>query len=80
MLIGQAGMGLFSVLLWQGSGMFWYGIGYFFLGGHRLIRAMTLALVQPVVRAKDIGLAFGMVGTVDSLAYVAAPIVVGVSV
>ena len=77
MLIGQAGMGLFSALLWQGTGMFWYGIGYFFLGGHRLIRAMTLALVQPVVRAKDIGLAFGMVGTVDSLAYVAAPIVAG---
>ena len=57
--------------------MFWYGIGYFFLGGHRLIRAMSLALVQPVVRAKDVGLAFGMVGTVDSLAFVAAPIVAG---
>jgi hypothetical protein len=77
MLIGQAGMGLFSVLLWQGTGLFWYGAAYLFLGGYRLIRAMTLALVQPAVRAKEIGLAFGIVETVNSLAFVVAPILAG---
>ena len=77
MLIGQAGVGLFAVLLWQGAGLFWYGIGYFFLGGYRLIRAMTLALVQPAVRAKEVGLAFGIVETVNSLAFVVAPVAAG---
>jgi hypothetical protein len=77
LLIGQAGMGLFAALLWQGTGMFWYGAGYLFLGGYRLIRAMTLALVQPVVRAKEVGLAFGVVETVNSLAFVVAPILAG---
>lgn len=77
MLIGQAGMGLFSILLWQGTGLFWYGAAYLFLGGYRLIRAMTLALVQPVVRAREIGLAFGVVETVNSLAFVIAPVLAG---
>ena len=77
MLIGQAGMGLFAALLWKGTGLFWYGAAYLFLGGYRLIRAMTLALVQPVVRAKEVGLAFGVVETVNSLAFVVAPILAG---
>ena len=77
MLIGQAGVGLFAVLLWQGAGLFWYGAAYLFLGGYRLIRAMTLALVQPAVRAKEVGLAFGIVETVNSLAFVVAPVAAG---
>ena len=76
-LIGQVGMAVFSLLLWQGTGLFWYGAAYLFLGGYRLIKAMTLALVQPVVRAREIGLAFGVVETVNSLAFVVAPILAG---
>lgn len=76
-LIGQAGLILFSVLLWQSNGIVWYGLAYSFVGGYRLCRAMTVALVRPVVREREIGLAFGIVESINSLAYVTAPVVAG---
>lgn len=77
LMIGQGGLMLFTLLLWQGKGMLWYAFGYFFLGGYRLCRAMTVALVRPVVRASEVGLAFGAVETLNSLGYMAAPVVAG---
>ena len=38
---------------------------------------LTLALVQPAVRAKEVGLAFGIVEMVNSLAFVVAPVAAG---
>lgn len=78
MLIGQAGVMLFVLLIWHGGGFVWYGLGYLFLGGSRLCRAMSVALVQPVVREREMGLAFGMVETVNALAFMVAPILAGV--
>ena len=66
---------IFSLLLWRGTGMLWYGLAYLVMGGYRLVRAMTIALVQPLVRKRELGLAFGIVESLNSLAYVAAPIV-----
>jgi MFS family permease len=77
MLIGQGSLMLYAPLLWQGGGILWYGLGYIFLGGYRLTRAMTLALVQPVVREREIGLAFGFVESLNSLATVIAPVLAG---
>lgn len=77
LLIGQAGLALFSLLLWQGQGVFWFGLAYLFVGGARLCRAMTVALVQPVVREREVGLAFGVVESLNSLAFVLAPVVAG---
>ena len=77
LLVGQAGLVLFAVLLWQGRSFFWYGLGYFFLGGYRLCRAMTVALVRPVVRDHEVGLAFGLVEFLNSMAFVIAPILAG---
>ncbi len=78
MLIGQGGLILFAVLIWNGGSFLWYGLGYFFMGGYRLCRAMTVALVQPVVRQREVGLAFGMVETLNALAFMVAPILAGV--
>ena len=77
MIIGQGGLMLFSILLWRGGGLLWYGLGYFFLGGFRLCRAMTVALVRPVVREVEVGLAFGIVESLNSLAFVVAPPLAG---
>jgi len=78
LVIGQVGLALFALFLWQGRGLIWYGLAYFFLGGYRLCRAMILALVQPIVRAGEIGLAFGIVESLNALAYVGAPVLAGV--
>ena len=77
MILGQVGMLLYSLLLWRGTGLVWYGIAYFFMGGYRLCRAMTVAFVRPVVREREVGLAFGVVESLNSLALVAAPIIAG---
>jgi len=76
--IGQVGLVLFALFLWQGGGLIWYGLAYFFLGGYRLCRAMTLALVQPIVSEREVGLAFGIVESLNALAYVGAPVLAGV--
>jgi MFS family permease len=77
MLIGQVSVMGFALLLWQGGGLLWYGLGYLFMGGYRLTRAMTLALVRPVVRDREVGLAFGLVESLNSLAAVIAPVLAG---
>lgn len=77
MMIGQVGLMLFSLLIWQGNSYLWFGLGYLFLGGYRLCRAMTVALVRPVVREREVGLAFGMVETLNALAFMVAPILAG---
>ncbi len=77
MMIGQGGLALFALLIWGGAGFIWYGLGYLFLGGYRLCRAMTVALVQPVVRERQVGLAFGMVESINALAFMVAPVLAG---
>ena len=77
MLIGQGGLMLFSLLIWGGRSFVWYGLGYLFMGGYRLSRAMTVALVQPLVRAGEVGLAFGMVESLNAGAFMVAPILAG---
>jgi len=77
MMIGQVGMMIFSILLWRGTSLIWYGIGYFFLGGYKLCRAMSIALVRPIVREREVGLAFGVVETLIALAFMAAPLLAG---
>jgi len=77
MLIGQAGLMIFSILLWRGNSLLLYGIGYLFLGGFKLCRAMTIALVQPIVRAREVGFAFGVVESLNALAFMVAPLLAG---
>mgnify|MGYP001050179809 CR=1 FL=1 len=77
LMIGQVGLVVFALLLWQGQGLVWYGLAYLAMGGYRLCRAMTVALARPVVRASEVGLAFGMVETLNSIGYMAAPVVAG---
>jgi len=77
LLISQGGLMLFSALIWGGGRFLWYGLGFLFLGGHRLGRAMAVALVQPLVREGEVGLAFGMVETLNALSMMAAPVLAG---
>lgn len=77
MMIGQAGMMIFSLLIWRSKNLLLYSVGYFFMGGNKLSRAMTVALVQPIIQAREVGLAFGMVESLNALAFMAAPLAAG---
>lgn len=77
LVIGQSLVAIFSLAIWRGNGMFWYGIGYLGVGGYRLYRAMTLAYTRSLVNRSELGLAYGLNESINSLGTVAAPILAG---
>ncbi len=75
--IGSFFIVIFSLFIWQGTGISWYLAGYFFIGGYRLARAMATAYTRPLVLASQTGVAFGWIETANALAVVAAPVFAG---
>jgi len=76
-LLGQIAAGLFAVFLWQGTGMSWFSIGYFFLGGFKASRSMAIAYIGELVSTKNIGLAYGIAESVGGAAMIFAPLLAG---
>ena len=76
-MIGQAAVAIFSLMLWRGSGFGWYAVGYFFFGGYRVCRLMAVALTRPLVRKTEVGLAYGLLETVNCGSVILAPVVAG---
>jgi predicted MFS family arabinose efflux permease len=77
LLLGQLALGLFSLILWRGSDMTWFTVGYFLLGGYRLARTMAVAHARSLVHASNVGLAYGMIETANGGAVVLAPWLAG---
>jgi MFS family permease len=77
MIASQALVGLFCLFLWRGQNPAVFYIGYLFVGGYPLYRSMAAATVRTLVRAKDMGLAYGLVETGIALAVILAPLVAG---
>ena len=68
----------FSLLIWRGSGLPWYALGYFLLGGYRTARSLIYALIRPMIHSAQMGLAYGVAETSSSLAVMLAPLLAGV--
>jgi DHA1 family multidrug resistance protein-like MFS transporter len=77
-IIGQVWVLLFALLFLNGGSPFWFGLGYFFLGGLRLCRSMVLAIGRTLVHPEETGFAYGMMETASSIAIIAAPILAGI--
>lgn len=77
LIAGQALVGIFALLLWQGQQRWLFFVGYFFLGGYRLARSMVVAYARRFVRAREQGLAFGLVATGSAVSSILAPLVAG---
>ena len=77
MIVGQVLIGLFSLLMWRGQNVAVFYTGYLFVGGYRLYRSMVLAVARPLVKAADVGLAYGLVETGNALALILAPLAAG---
>jgi MFS family permease len=77
-LVAQVSVAFFSLLLWKGLGIPWYALGYFLLGGYRAARSFTYAQVRPLVHPAQMGLAYGVVESFNSLSMSLAPILAGV--
>ena len=77
MVVGQLLICLFSLFMWRGNTSVVFYFGYLFIGGYRLYRSMALAFARPLVKAGDVGLAYGLVETGSSLAIIIAPLAAG---
>jgi MFS family permease len=74
-IIAQILVGFSVVMIWQGSGISWLGIGYFMAGGFRTARTLVTAQVQTLVDSSHMGLAYGLAETVGgAVTIIASPI------
>lgn len=69
---------LYATLLPFGNNFIWFGIAYFSFGGYRLARSMLLALSREFIYAKETGLAYGIIETINGLAVILASLVCGI--
>lgn len=67
----------FSLLIWRGTGLAWYAAGYFMLGGFRTARAFFFSTVRGLIHPAQMGLAYGVAETFNSMAVVLAPLLAG---
>lgn len=75
--LAQASVLFFSLLIWKGDNLFWYGIAYVMLGGYRAARALASAQIRSFVEAHQMGLAYGVLEAVASLPLFLAPPLAG---
>jgi MFS family permease len=76
-ILGQAATGLSSILIWQGSSIPWYAMGFFFLGGFRGARASSIAYVRNLISIAKMGLAYGIAETISGGAVILASFMAG---
>jgi hypothetical protein len=76
-LLGQAAVGSFALLLWQGSGLPAYALGYFMLGGFKTARSLGTAQVRELIHQARMGLGYGLTETVAASAIILTPPLAG---
>jgi hypothetical protein len=76
-LFGQAAVAAFALILWRGSGLPWYLVGFFMLGGYKTARTLGMAQVRELVPSAMMGLAYGFSETVGGTAIILAPLLAG---
>jgi MFS family permease len=76
-LLAQICMGLFTALIWLGAGLPAYMAGYMLMGSYITARGLVLAQGRTLVLAPNMGVAYGALETVMSLAIVLGPPLAG---
>jgi len=76
-ILAQGLVGLFTLMLWKGNGIFWFGFGYFLLGGYRAARVLIFAQVRSFIHQAQMGLAYGLTETLNSFAIMLSPLLAG---
>jgi MFS family permease len=76
-LIGQAGMAAFSLLILRGTSFPVYLVAYFLMGSYMTARNLTFAQARTLVQSANMGMAYGLLETMNSLAIVLGPPLAG---
>ncbi len=76
-LVSQAAMGLSAFLLWQGTGIYGYALGYLLMGSQPTARTLATAQGRILIQAANMGIGYGLLETVAALANILAPALAG---
>jgi DHA1 family quinolone resistance protein-like MFS transporter len=76
-VISQLLVGASTLLLWLGTDIPLFALGYFLAGGFRITRSLTVAQAEGLVSRANLGLVYGISETVMGLIYIIAPPVAG---
>ncbi len=77
-LLGHVAVVVYAWILWQQTGMIWYGLAFLFIGGYRTARFLAIAQVQALVHPANMGLAYGVSETISSSTMILVPFIAGV--
>lgn len=75
--ISQGLLVVFTALFLTSRSLFGLGLGYFFIGGYRLCRAMVLAITRTLIHPGETGLAYGLIETASATTVILTPILAG---
>lgn len=76
-ILTQIGMGLFTLLIWLGTGYPFYFMGYLLIGSYITGRGLAIAQGRALVQSVNMGLAYGMLETAMATAMVLGPPLAG---
>jgi MFS family permease len=76
-VISQLVVGASALLLWLGTGIPLFALGYFLAGGFRIARSLTVAQAEGLISRANLGLVYGITETVMGLINIIAPPVAG---
>ena len=75
LLLAQLGMGIFSLLMWQSTGMPGFTAAYFLLGSYITARNFAIAHGRTLLQSASMGIGYGLIETAAASAtIVAAPV------
>jgi hypothetical protein len=76
-MISQLLVGASTLLLWLGTGVPLFALGYFLAAGFRIARSLTVAQAEGLVSRANLGLVYGITETVMGLVAIIAPPIAG---
>ncbi len=77
-LVAQALVILFAFLIWKGSSLPVFMLGYFLLGGFRAGRPMVMAQARELVHDSQMGVTYGIMETISAAIFVLTPPLAGI--
>jgi predicted MFS family arabinose efflux permease len=76
-LVAQGLVILFAFLIWKGSSLPVFMLGYFLLGGFRAGRPMVMAQARELVHDSQMGVTYGIMETIGAVIFVLTPPLAG---
>jgi MFS family permease len=76
-LVAQVLVIFFAAIIWLGSGLPVFMLGYFLLGGFRASRPMAMAQARELVHGSQMGISYGTMETVSAIIFIIAPPIAG---